>query len=380
MAEVYKIKRTGRFALPPNLSFRRSIEVSDGLLSSVMPTGELRPVQVTETTVRGAMGNSTAGYGPTGAPLEGDALAAAQNPSKPNIQTIDRAQLDTDSDTLDISFSMAFHGGNRKPDACSREDYRRDLELFLETAVTHGLYEELAARYLWNVVNGRILWRNAYGIARGITLEFDFETMVFDWSKLADRREFPGVEALVAAKVNGTSSVEDLIARIASALRGESGLLAIDVSIRVQSYHGAEVWPSQEFVEKSQARRNDRDISRILASRHVGTGERQIRQGVMHSQKIGNAVRTIDEWHGDTRYGAVPVEAFGWVQSDIAAIRAPAAANGIDAYRGLESVGLIARAIEDGNPTALADGLYVLAVMCRGGVWGVSEKQKPGNE
>lgn len=367
--------KSGKFTLPSNLSFRRSIDTSDGLLFSVMPDGSLRPVVVEQVTVRGAMGNSSAGYDKKGMPLTGEKLEKAQNPTTPNIQSIDRATLDPASDTLRLEFSVAFHDGGIRPDACSKAEYRAALAGFMLAANNGGIYENLAARYLWNLVNGRTLWRNGCGVPAGITLTFDGVQMEFDYASLRQGDRFPGLAALGEACVQGSDAVANLVGAIASALKGEKGMVAIDVSANVRLYKGAEVWPSQEFVEDSQKKRNGREISRILASRTVpGT---TVRQGVMHSQKLGNAIRTVDEWHGAGNFGAIPVEAFGWVQRELVAVRSPGdAAAGMDAYRALERVASTAQALEDGTDGALEDALYTLAVIIRGGVWGVSEKEE----
>lgn len=374
---VPKHKKTGRFTLPANLSFRRSVDVSDGLLSSVMPDGTLRPVTVAQVTVRGAMGNSTAGYDKRGNPLIGEALEKAQNPTKPNIQSIDRANLDPASDLLDLSYSLALHDGGKGPDACSKADYGVALQGFLSTAREHGIYEDLAARYLWNLVNGRVLWRNGCGLPAGCMLTMDGRAIRFDWGALRERVRFPGVDALKSACADGGKAVEALVSSLAAALRGDTGILAVDVSIRVRLYHGAEVWPSQEFVEETQRKRNGREISRVLASRMARVDGVVVRQGVMHSQKLGNAIRTIDEWHGDAAFGAIPVEAFGWIQSELAALRSPADADaGLDAYRALERVALTAEALASGDADAKSLALYTSAVIVRGGVYGVSEKEE----
>jgi CRISPR-associated protein Csy3 len=367
--------KSGKFTLPANLSFRRSVDVSDGLMSSVMADGSTRPVEVTQITVRGAMANSTAGYDKKGSPLVGDALEKAQNPTKPNIQSIDRAALDPSSDTLDLSFSMAFHGGGVTPDACSKAQYRDALAVFVEAAGKAGLYEDLAARYLWNVVNGRVLWRNACGLPAGCTLKAGKETLVFDWGALRNAETFPGPE-VVAAACSDPDAAERLVSRIARALAG-GDLLALDVSIRVSLYKGAEVWPSQEFVEKSQKVRDGREISRVLSSRTVRTESGPVRQGTVHSQKIGNAVRTIDEWHGSAEFGAIPVEAFGWVQRELTALRAPSDKDaGLDAYRALDRIGTTAAELSADKRGARELALYTLAILVRGGVFGVSEKEE----
>jgi CRISPR-associated protein Csy3 len=371
-------KKSGRFTLPANLSFRRSIDVSDGLMYSVMPDGTRRPVIVEQVTVRGAMGNSTAGYDKQGKPLVGEALEKAQNPTKPNIQSIDRAALDADSDVLEVSFSLAFHGGGNAPDACSKVEFRDAVANFVKIASDKGIYEDLAARYLWNLVNGRALWRNGYGIPVGCVLKVGAQEFSFDWGALRERGRFPGLDTVVKAGKSDAEKVRKLVHDIGAALAG-SDLLAMDVAIRVRSYKGAEVWPSQEFVEETQKRRNGREISRVLAARESRVDGSLVRHGYMHSQKIGNAIRTIDEWHGDATFGAIPVEAFGWVQSELAALRAPADEHaGLDAYRSLETVGATAAALEKNMQGAREQSLYTLAIIVRGGVFGVSEKEAAG--
>jgi CRISPR-associated protein Csy3 len=374
-------KKFGKFMLPANLSFRRSIDVSDGLMYSVMQDGTRRPIVVEQVTICGAIGNNTAGYDKQGNALAGETLQKAQNPTKPNIRSIDRAALDASSDVLELSFSLAFHSGGNAPAACSKADYRDDLAGFIHIARQKGLYQDLAGRYLWNIVNGRVLWRNGYGISDGCTLKAGARKFSFDWGALRKRETFPGLDAVVKACTSGAENVPDLVRDIGAALAGQCDLLALDISIRVRSYKGSEVWPSQEFVEETQKMRNGREISRVLAARESRMDGVPCRHGYMHSQKIGNAIRTVDEWHGNASFGAIPVEAFGWIQSELAALRAPVDVEaGLDAYRSLETVGLTAAALARDEPSARDQSLYTLAIIIRGGVFGVSDKEasEPG--
>jgi len=367
-----QIPNRGKFKnLPSNLSFRRSIDTSEGRLLSVVPGEEAtKPVLVTEVTVRGAQGQASASYDRSGVPLTGDKLVKA---TSPNPQRIDRAALDPLADTLRLEFGVAFHGGGRDMDACSDPRYRAAFRDFLDAATEAALYEDLAARYLWNLLNGRALWRNGFGEAAGCAVDAEgVGELRCDWGKLRDRRAFPGLTAIQGACSHGEAkAVVDAIAR---ALRGEALLQAMAVRIDVRLYKGAEVWPSQQFVEKTQTKRDGREISRFLASRDVG-GERH---GVMHAQKIGNAIRTIDEWHGEPERGAISVEAFGWVQGDLEAIRTPdrRAAHGqnVDVYRALDAIKDIAKALRDDPASARSVASYLLAMTIRGGVFGVSDK------
>lgn len=358
--------------LPSNLSWSRSLNVSEGEMFAVVSIkdGETRvPVEVTETTIRGAMAAYSAGYDKQGSALTEEALAKAQNPAKPNIQTIQVASLPSVSDTLEISYAMAFSGCSMRPDACNSKAFRDQLEKFVASAADAGLYIDLASRYLWNIANGRALWRNAMGGNRLVTLT-DPDAKVVVSFKASDLRSdaYPGPDALVKAS-GGSDAIRGLVARIGQALSG-GPVVCLSVLMRVRLYPGAEVWPSQEFATAEAVKRPDgREVSRVLSSKPAVFEKRAIRHATMHSQKIGNALRTIDEWHGDENYHAVPVEAFGWVQRDLTAIRKPGVN---DAYTLLRDIAGITERLKAKDPKARDAALYVLAVMIRGGVFPMS--------
>jgi CRISPR-associated protein Csy3 len=290
------------------------------------------PVEVKQTTIRGAIGSYKAGYDKKGEPLTPEALVKAQKPENPNIQTIDLAALPADSDTLEIRFFAAFMPANAEPDSCNARDYRARLGRFGEAARRAGLHNELAGRYIWNLANGRALWRNGIGTDKGATVtDLDAGTSAtFECEKLPLDR-YPGLDAVAAAAGEGEATARALIARAGEAL-ATGPLMRISVSARVRLYPGAEVWPSQEFSTRETKQRGDGgEIRRVLSSKPGRAADgRAIRHATMHSQKIGNAIRTVDEWHGNNEFAAVPIEAFGWVQREAAAIRRP---DVNDAYR-----------------------------------------------
>ena len=73
--------------------------------------------------------------------------------------------------------------------------------------------------------------------------------------------------------------------KIARALSGEDLPLRFQVTGAGNLGFGQEVYPSQEFTEAKGGK--------VLAGKPCGDGK----QAMMHSQKIGNAIRTIDTWH-----------------------------------------------------------------------------------
>ena len=88
-------------------------------------------------------------------------------------------------------------------------------------------------------------------------------------------------------------------------------------------------------------------------------------KAAMHSQKIGNALRTIDTWYKDyDEVGTpIPAECYGAVTSRGLAYRA----NGDDFYK------LFQKAMIKDAPLTEEEKLYVMAVLIRGGVFGMDK-------
>lgn len=93
----------------------------------------------------------------------------------------------------------------------------------------------------------------------------------------------------------------------------------------------------------------------------MGEGERAI--AAIHSQKIGNALRTIDTWYpeADTN-GPIAVEPYGSVTTQGKAYRTPR--DKTDFYTLLDNW-----LLKDQEPP-LAQRHFVMAVLVRGGVFG----------
>ncbi len=87
----------------------------------------------------------------------------------------------------------------------------------------------------------------------------------------------------------------------------------------------------------------------------------------MHSQKIGNALRTIDDWYeGAEDLGPIPVEPYGSVTTQGKAYRQPK--NKMDFYSLLDGW-----VLKDKVP-GVEQQHFVIATIIRGGVFGDSEK------
>ena len=86
----------------------------------------------------------------------------------------------------------------------------------------------------------------------------------------------------------------------------------------------------------------------------------------MHSQKIGNAIRTIDNWYPDAKF-PIAVEPYGSVTTLGTAFRQPK--QKLDFYSLFDNWILKDLAPDNEQQN------YVMAVLIRGGVFGASGKE-----
>lgn len=147
----------------------------------------------------------------------------------------------------------------------------------------------------------------------------------------------------------GQSSVTKLAATIEQGLSGKEWvMLTVEAQVRLGA--GQEVFPSQELVLDSSSNK-----SRVLYQVAGIAG--------IHSQKIGNALRTIDTWHPKVdELGAIAVEPYGSVTSRGVACRQPK--EKLDFYTLLDNW------VTKGMKPDVEQQHYVMAVLIRGGVFG----------
>ncbi len=148
--------------------------------------------------------------------------------------------------------------------------------------------------------------------------------------------------------------------KIAAALSGDSDPLRLEISGSGTLGKGQEVYPSQEFTENKKA-------GKVLAS--VPNGEK--RQAIMHSQKIGNAIRTIDIWYqGATPDKPLAIEPYGVIQQKALALRLPTSE--MDLYTYLKKIDELTSKIQNGITD---ESRYVMACLIRGGVYSGKKKE-----
>jgi CRISPR-associated protein Csy3 len=192
-------------------------------------------------------------------------------------------------------------------------------------------------------------------------------------------REYPGDAAM--KDVLGIDAFETISREIEAALSGAGPALVIDVLMYGKVGSGARVFPSQEFVRRDEAEKLKRangghDVGKVLASSMVSHNGWTVRQAVMHTQKIGNAIRWIDEWHGDDAHGAVPVDPYAALTLEATTLRGKEGKNNFYAY--LKKPEAIIEPLNNGaalDARTFGPTHFFMAMLIRGGVFGSKSEE-----
>ena len=325
------------------LAFERKLDPSDAIFraghwDAKDASGSWPAVVIKPKSVRGTISNRLKAKDQDPAKLD----AAIENP---NLQTVDVAALPADADTLKVQFTLRVLAGAGTPSACNNAEYQAKLQQTVQGYVhAHG-FTELANRYAANLANGRFLWRNRQG-AEDVRVEvarLQDGKAVKSWSFSAlvlDTRSFTAIN----------KEVEELGQVIAEGLAGQAHVL-LQVTAFVRVGAGQEVFPSQELILDKGSNGKSKTLYHV--------------DGVaaMHSQKIGNAIRTIDTWYeGADELGPIAVEPYGSVTTQGKAYRQPKQKQ--DFYNLLDNW-----LLKDQEPP-MEQQHFVMAVLIRGGVFG----------
>lgn len=322
-----------KLTTPSVLAFEAKLIPSDALMfAGNWEENQWTPILVGEKSVRGTISNRLKNA------IASDPAKLDAEVSKANLQTVDTAALNHSTDTLKVDFSLRVLGGLDMPSTCNIPQYQQALAEKIHAYQEETGFTELAQRYAQNIANARFLWRNRVGAenvrvdVQAADKQFTFNSYEFDLRSFDEKQQ-----------------VAELAALIQQGLTGEAVFLKI--SAFAQLGEGQAVFPSQELVMGG----GKGDKSKFLYQ--LGG------QAAMHSQKIGNALRTIDTWHTAVEeVGPIAVEPYGSVTNRGAAYRQPK--EKMDFYKLLDSWML-----KDQTP-ALEQQHYVMAMLIRGGVFG----------
>ncbi|WP_192482907.1 MULTISPECIES: type I-F CRISPR-associated protein Csy3 [Cysteiniphilum] len=331
------------------LAFEKKLVPSDGYLygatwSNKQSTAE--PLKLKEKSVRGTISNRLKPA------IQKDPAKLNSEVEKPNLQTVDACALAPYHDTLKIHFTLKVLGGLHQPSACNNANFKQTYEQAIRSYIEREGCNEVAKRYVLNIANGRFLWRNRFG-AESIEVQVKALTKEGQRNWCFDAHKYN-----IRDMSYSDTGINELATEIACALASEGDFLMLEIDCYAKVGKSQDVYPSEELVlDKGKGAK-----SKVLyAVSDVAA---------MHSQKIGNALRTIDTWYSDfndplTSAGPIAIEPYGAVTNLGKAFRTPKDKQ--DFYTFFDSWARGAKLKSE-------DEHYVVAMLIRGGVFGESDK------
>lgn len=324
------------------LAFERKISPSPALFYSTKwaeRKNYINSIPLQQMTVRGVISNDMK------TTTEEDILKLNNKIRKPNIQTCDMALLPNDQDTLVVDFTLLINSIS-DPSVCNNMDYRRSLKEELNKIKTIKNLKEISHRYATNIANGRFLWRNRKNsslIEVVVKVEGN-EPLIFN-SHDYSMEDF-------SVHTEELTKLTNIIHKVI-----ENDHILLNITAYAKIGNGQEVFPSQEFVEKEE-NKDGRKTKVLYSVNNIAA---------FHSQKIGNAIRTIDTWYPDYEKFKMPIaiEAYGQVTTWGHAFRGDSKVNFYD---------IIDKLVLNKSELTEEEEIYVLSNIIRGGVFGGSEK------
>lgn len=336
------------------LAFERKLDPSDALFyagnwNDRAIASDWSPIAVREKAVRGVISNRMKNKNIDSAKLDAEI-------EKANLQRVDVATLPNDCDTLQVQFSLRILSGAGVPSACNNAEYKEALAKTVRQYIDSHKFSELSLRYAYNLANARFLWRNRIGAEdiEATISQYKGGESIQSWT--FDAYNFSLQNFSISA--DNEKAITSLADLINEGFLGNSHVL-LKVTAFVRIGHGQEVYPSQELILERGDKKGQK--SKTLYSVNNVAG--------MHSQKIGNAIRTIDTWYpAGNSIGPIAVEPYGSVTSMGKAYRQPK--EKIDFYNLLDKW-----VLNEKTPENTGDQHYVMATLIRGGVFGESGKE-----
>lgn len=345
--------------LPSMGSFSRSFDPSPLYFYERSPDGSDKPISVISEVFRGAKGTY----------IEGDIDKLGEdsnlNPDNVNIKARDSAKLSPESDTLVLKGTVKVLSNSQAPYACNDDNFKKLQDNFIQAYKAKGGFEFLSCRYTMNMINGSFLWRNRYAEKVVTKIKIDNVIYEFDLDDIAPEKNPLSIDSFNNEKAKEHAKI--IKKAIALALKGDYGkrCLLIEIEIAATLGMGQTVYPSQE-IPGSKRPRGDWDVSRILAKFDLGKDKqgRRIYQAHIHGRKVGNALRTIDDWYAEGSPYPIPVEPYGVDQSILKALRR----KGNHLYSYLVKMNAMREEME--NSDVIPDHChFVAACFIRGGVF-----------
>ncbi|MBE0471470.1 MAG: type I-F CRISPR-associated protein Csy3 [Methyloprofundus sp.] len=324
--------------LPSLLAFDRKLETSDALMFA----GNWQNIGNDDATWRKIAITKRYNRSTQSAYGIDDAKKSEPNPVASDS---DDANLPHDNDTLKVMFSTRIIGNIGLPFACNEPSFEELLSNKVNEFKEQDKLETLAYRYAYNIANGRFLWRNRV-CAESVKIEVyqgeEDEPLKFD-AHAFSLQNFD--------KNNVDSDLVKLTKIIQSGLNAQDDFTLLKVIAYVKLGNGQHVFPSQEM--------NMGEKGKVLFQLDGCAA--------VHNVKIGNALRTIDNWYTDNAEFPIAAEPYGAVTQRGQAYRK----SENDLYT------LIKNWLNEKEITS-DDKNFIVANLIRGGLFQGDSKKKKG--
>lgn len=270
--------------LPSLLSITGAIDPSHAIFFS-SPDGDTKnasPLSLKEITVLGTLSS----YGEQ---------SKTNDVPVGNIQKVDSCFLPSEHSFLHVKGNIKFSNQIESINANST-DYIKALKAIYKDYASENNFSELADRYLIQLLSGSTLFRNKYSPDIVLSLNFAQKSLEIPVNQ---RYEFSDIEPLKSK----FPEINEIKSSIFKALSGkEDDVFILEYEYVTNMGFGQEVYPSQEFVESKKDNKG-KVLFETMYNGNKITG--------LHSQKVGNAIRTIDTWFSEESVLPIPVDPFG---------------------------------------------------------------------
>ena len=331
--------------LPAMANTYGSIRPSNAVIYNVTKAGKITsPVKINEVTVLGTISEFKEKYYTNS---NNDEI----NPGGNNPKTVDSAYLEPNISTFCIKGSIKILSECMSLNVCQNKanaDFKTSemVQKAMNLIKEKGGIQTISKAYASRIASGSFAFRNRYAINPRVevTVGKALEPIKFECNNEKDFGNCKGLESLSN--------------EISEALSDEFKILILSYKFFGTLNAGGEIYPSQEFAQKNNK-------GKILFTNPINGFKNA---AGIHSQKIGNAIRTIDTWYSNYKNSkrALPIDPYGPDKQEATANRRPG--SGESFYDILASLDKLVKRIENGGDI---DGkaLYFAAMMVRGGVF-----------
>ena len=332
---------------PTVLAFERKLENSDALMFSGNwenrgKQNNWEKINLTARRNRGVIGNKLS------ADITDNKEKMQKEVEKPNPVWGDETTLPLNSEhnTLKIYFTLRVLGDTHTPSACNNPEYQKKISSAVRTYAETYKFDELSRRYATNIACGRFLWRNRVGAEN---IEIRIKSKTIEKEIVFNAYEY---------SIHHFRNQDDKIGQVANIIKqglSGNGFAFMEIEAYVKLGFGQRVWPSQEMVM---------NIPKGEKSRHLFSLNGC---AAMHSQKIGNALRSIDTWYAnEDELEPIAIEPYGLVTH-----RGQAYRTSKNDFYSLRDRWFL----KDEHNLTDDEKHFVIAVLIRGGVFGESDKE-----